>query len=107
MGVIVGGRVIKSGVDIMAYLDDTMDKVRQDKKMVTGIIIGSDARRYLSTSCQEVMGQKANPDETVNKYRGALLIEDGQNPFRVEVVYAKAPTMPVEGDLFSRLRKVQ
>ncbi len=95
------GRIITDGVDLISYLDAELDDIRNMGHTSTGIIIGTIARKYLSDACQKVMGQKLHKDITVNKYRGLLLIEDGVNAERLEVIHALAPTIPVEGNPFA------
>jgi hypothetical protein len=94
------GRIITDGMDLIAYLDTKLDEITAIGHTSTGIIIGTVARRHLSDACQKVMGQKLTKEITVNKFRGLLLIEDGVNPERMEVIHAEAPTMPVEGNPF-------
>ena len=96
------GRIIHNGMDIVRYLDEKLAAIKAADYTATGIIIGSVARKHLSITCQELMGQKSTKDDiTVNRYHGVLLIEDGVNSDRVEVISAKAPTLPVEGSPFS------
>jgi len=96
------GRIISDGMDLIAYLDTKIDEIASIGHSSTGIIIGTKARGYLSEACQKVMGQKMSKEITVNKFRGLLLIEDGVNPERMEVVHAESPTMPMEGNPFQR-----
>lgn len=94
---LVEGRVLKEGRDIVGYLDEKLHDLLSKGYMATGIVIGTQARSELSKACQEILGQKAKDDMTVNRFRNALLIEDGQSPWRVEIIFAKNPTLPVEG----------
>lgn len=96
------GNLMTDGQDLIRYLDEKFLDVKQLGHTVTGIVIGTVARERLSETCQKVMGQKRTKDLTINRYRGALLIEDGVNPERLEVIQAKSPTLPVDGDLFSK-----
>lgn len=89
-------RVLRTGKDIVAYLDEEVMRIRQENRAVTGIVIGSEARRLLTVTCQELMNQPRKDDIAVNRFRGVLLIEDGVNPGRVEVIHAKNPVMPVD-----------
>jgi hypothetical protein len=50
----------------------------------------------------KVMNQEIKDEVTVNRFRGVLLIEDGMNEDRVEVIHAESPVMPVEGNPFLR-----
>ena len=103
---LIDGIVMKDGMDIVAYLDQKLSDIQKDGKTVTGIIIGSNARIALSRACQQVLGMPLKDEETVNRFRGALLIEDGEDKYRLEIVSGVSPTVPLEGDAFSRLRKV-
>ena len=82
------------GKDIVAFLDRSMHDLRASGEVVTGIVIGSQARRELSRMCQEIMGQSVKEDITVNRFRDALLIDDGEHPTRVEIIHAKRPVLP-------------
>lgn len=99
---LLDGRIISDGDGIIAYLDQEMFNAQQKNLMVTAIVIGTRARLHLTAACQRVMQQLSKPDTTVNRYRGALLIEDGRSPDRVEVIAGEAPTMPVVDDVFRR-----
>lgn len=111
----VDGVIITSGTEIVGYLDKKLTEIKKQGHTGTGIIIGTKARKMLTDACQKIMGQPHKNEITVNKYRGLLLIEDGVNPERVEIIHAVAPVLPVEGSpfdsfgkgsSFSRLKKV-
>lgn len=99
---LLDGQIITNGTEIIGYLDKKMQEVKANNEMTTGIIIGSRARKFLSEAAQKIMGQPVKEEMTVNRFRGAILIEDGDNIDRVEVVHAKAPTMPVTDNVLSR-----
>ncbi len=105
---LLDGRIITDGVEIIGYLDEKLEAVRKANHTATGIIIGSRARKFLSEACMRVMEQdlKDKEDVTVNRFRGVLLIEDGVNEDRVEVIHGKAPIKPVEGNPFAQLKRV-
>jgi hypothetical protein len=96
----VEGRIISTGHDLIAYLDSKFAGLREKGFTVTGIVIGSAMRKELTKECQRVMGQPMKEEETVNRFRGALLIEDGNDLKRVEVISARAPVLPVGTDAF-------
>lgn len=99
------GRIIVDGMDLIRYLDAKFEEIKRINHTTTGIIIGTTARQWLSTACQKVMGQPQKNEVTINRFRGTLLIEDGMNLERLEVLHAKAPMIPVEGNPFTMGRK--
>ena len=105
---LLDGRIVSDGEGIIAYLDQEMLAAQKSNLTVTAIVIGTRARTHLSSACQRVMNQPIKSEMTVNRYRGALLIEDGRSPDRVEIIAATAPTLPVVDDVFRRgLRAIQ
>ena len=102
------GTIISDGLSLVGWLDTEMDSIVKKGHMVTGIVIGSRARRVLTEGCEKAMSAKHREEMTVNRFRGALLIEDGIQGDRVEVIHAESPVLPVEGDVFSRgLKKIR
>ena len=98
---LLNGRIISDGVELISYLDTELMHLKELNHTATGIVIGSSARKYLDKACKKVMGHKDDADLTVNKFRNVLLIEDGVNLDRLEIIHAKAPVSPVEGNPFS------
>jgi hypothetical protein len=103
---LVDGHLINEGMDIIRYLDWKLEEIAKTELVVTGIIIGSSARIELTKACQKVMGQPDNPEETVNRFRNILLIEDGNNKDRIEVVSGMNAVRPQEGNPFLKLKRV-
>ncbi len=103
---LVDGELIKDGMGMISYLDRKLQEVAVSHKVVTGIIIGSHARKALTEACQKVMGQEVKAIETVNRFRNILLVEDGEHPDRLEVVCGVDVVVPVEGNAFLDLKKV-
>ena len=100
---LIDGIILKDGMDMVGYLDEKMAKAANNKRTVTGIIISTAAREELSKACRNIMGVKAGVEETINKFRGALLIEDADNENRLEVIMGTVA--PVEtGDPFALKR---
>ena len=104
---LVDGKILSDGMDMIGYLDEKLHTMVAEGKVSTGIIISSAVRKELAEACQKTMGMKSNPSETVNRYRGVLLIEDGDNSDRLEVVGGRGIVAPVEGDPFENLKKVR
>ena len=88
--------IITDGLSMIAYLDRKFAEVIASNKMVTGIVIGSKSRKLLTEACQKTMGMALKVEETVNRFHGALLIEDGNNPERLEVISGVHITVPIE-----------
>ena len=101
----INGVVITNGMEIVGYLDKQLTAIKSQGHTGTGIIIGTKARKMLTDACQKLMGQPRKEEETVNKFRGLLLIEDGVNLERVEIIHAVAPVLPVEGGPFDSFGK--
>ena len=100
---LVDGIILKDGMDIVAYLDEKMAEAANEKRTVTGIIISTVIRADLSKACRKILSVKGGVEETVNKFRGALLIEDADNENRLEVIMGTVA--PVEtGDPFALKR---
>lgn len=93
---LVDGEIIKDGMDMVSYLDRKLHEIAASGKIVTGIIVSTEVRKTLSVACQKMMGQSPNPEETVNRFRNVLLIEDGENENRLEIVYGPKAVAPVE-----------
>ena len=101
----VGQILIRDGGDMISYLDQKLQELASQKKVATGIIVSTDVRRELSRACQKVMGQRLDDFETVNRFRNVLLIEDGENKERLEVICGTAVMPPVEGNIFGAASK--
>ena len=99
------GVLLSDGYDLIKYLDEKMNRVVAEKRVVTGIIISKDLKKELSRACQVTMGMKPKDEETINKFRGALLIEDAINSDRIEVVVGNIA--PVETIPFGNLKPPQ
>ncbi len=95
---LVEGEIIKDGMSMISYLDRKLQEIVGKRKVATGIVIGSHTRKALTEACQKTMGQKFKSEETVNKFRGVLLIEDGEHSDRLEVIsgYEHEVVAPVE-----------
>ena len=102
----VDGELIKDGMDMISYLDRKLQEIAAKNKIVTGIVIGSHARKALTEACQRVMGQVIKPVETINRFRNILLVEDGEHPDRMEVICGIEVVAPVEGNAFLDLKRV-
>ena len=102
----VDGEIIKDGMGMISYLDRKLQEIVGMKKVATGIVIGSHARKALTEACQKTMGQSLKMEETVNKFRGVLLIEDGEHVDRLEVISGYDVIMPVESGPLN-LKKVR
>lgn len=102
----VEGEIIVDGMGMISYLDRRLNEISGRNKLATGIVIGSRARKALTEACQKTMGQAIKPMETVNRFRNVLLIEDGEQPDRLEVVCGTGVVVPVEGNAFLDLKKV-
>lgn len=100
---VVNRKIILDGLEMVSYLDSELIRLKKMKRTATGIVIGSTARKHLDKACKKIMGHAENADLTVNKFRGVLLIEDGLNLERLEIIHAEAPAMPVEGNPFPGL----
>ena len=96
----------KDGMSMISYLDRKLQEIVGMKKVVTGIIIGSHTRKALTEACQKTMGQSSKTEETVNKFRGVLLIEDGDHTDRLEVISGYDVVMPVDSGPLN-LKKVR
>ena len=93
------------GRDLVTYLITEIDRVYAVRKVVTGIVVGSAVRRMLTRECYRALGQEDRGDSVVNRFRGILLIEDGVNPERVELIIAPLNTvLPLEGSMLLRGR---
>lgn len=97
---------IKDGASLVAYLDGEFERIRKMGHMVTGIITGTRTRKILSEGCQVIQGQSVKSEETINRFMGALIIEDGVNIDRLEVVHGKSPTLPKAENPFLKLKGV-
>ena len=95
------GEIITDGMSMISYLDRKLQDIVHSKKVATGIIIGSNTRKELTEACQKTMGQAFKEEETVNKFRNVLLIEDGENLNRLEVISGYDAVIPVEGNTFN------
>ena len=93
---LVEGEIIKDGMSMISYLDRKLQEIAGKQKVATGIVIGSRTREALTEACQKTMGQKFKSEETVNKFRGVLLIEDGEHSDRLEVISGYGVVVPVE-----------
>jgi hypothetical protein len=93
---LVDGELIRDGKDMVLYLDRRLGEIRAQGKLATGIVIGTRARKELSRACQTIMGQPPKDEEIINRYRNVLLIEDGENVDRIEIIFGKSPILPVE-----------
>lgn len=102
---LIEGEIIKDGMDMVSYLDRKLEQIRVANKIATGIIIGTRARKELSKACQHILGQNPKEDITINRFRNVLLIEDGENGDRLEVVFGAAPVLPVEGPSVLNLKR--
>lgn len=103
---LVDGEIIKDGMDMVRYLDRRLQEIAAEEKTVTGIIVSTEVRKALSVACQKVMGQSPNEEETVNRYRGVLLIEDGETKDRIEIVYGPEAVRPIEREVLGNLGRV-
>lgn len=103
---LVEGILIHDGGDMISYLDQKLQQIARENKSVTGIIVSTEVRRALSVACQKVMGHTPDPNETINKFRDVLLIEDGETPDRLEVVYGPRVIPPIESNPFNRFGRV-
>jgi len=104
---LIEGELIRDGMDMISYLDRKLQEVAVSNKLATGIVIGSHARKALTEACQKMMGQTLKVMETVNRFRNVLLIEDGDHPDRLEVICGVGVVVPVEGNAFLDLKRVQ
>ena len=102
----VDGEIIVDGMGMISYLDRKLKEVVGMHKAATGIVIGSHARKALTNACQKTMGQSLKMEETVNKFRGVLLIEDGEHVDRLEVISGYDVIVPVESGPLN-LKKVR
>lgn len=103
---LMDGVLIHDGGDMVSYLDQKLQGIAADGKTVSGIIVSTDVRKALSQACMRIMGHKPDPNETINKFRDILLIEDGETPDRLEIVYGPRVVPPVEGTPFSRFGRL-
>lgn len=97
----IGQLLIKDGGDMISYLDQRLAEITRENKTATGIVISTAVRKELSRACQKVMGMPPNDSEMINRFRGVLLIEDGDTPDRLEVICGRGAISPVEGDPFN------
>jgi hypothetical protein len=81
------GVVINDGMEIISYLDKVLQENSAAKKTTTGIILGSRARVKLTQACKHVMGESNLNDEvTINRFKNVLIVEDGNDIDRIEVI---------------------
>lgn len=103
---LIDGLIIKDGMDMVGYLDGVMSQATSAGESVSGIIISSNLRTELTRACHKIMNVRGKEDETVNRFRGALLIEDGANADRLEVIKGRDITMPVDTSSFGNFGKL-
>lgn len=103
---LLDGILIHDGGDMVSYLDRKLQEIGAVGKMVSGIIVSTDVRKALSLACQRAMGHTPDPDEIINKFRDILLIEDGETPDRLEIVYGPGVVPPLETSPFNRFGRL-
>lgn len=104
---LVDGEILTDGMDVIRYLDRRLQETADKRKVVTGIIIGTEIRKELTKACQHVMSTPDNPSETINRFMNVLLIEDGMNPTRLEVVVSdRGALKPIEGNAFMDEKRI-
>ena len=101
---LVDGEIIKDGSGMIRYLDRKLGEIAAQGKTASAIVISTELRLELTRACQAVVNKRYDPVETVNKYRGVMLIEDGESEGRLEVIYGPRVTPPVELSPFGRVR---
>jgi len=104
---LIDDEIINDGADMISYLDRKLQQNAQERNITTGIIVGTRVRLELTRACQKVMGQVGKPDMTVNRFRNILLIEDGNNLDRLEVIYGVKVVMPAEGPGVLNFKKIR
>ena len=103
---LIDGEILTDGGDMISYLDRKLQEVASEGKITTGIVLSSEVRKELTRACQTSMGMKSNSLETINRFRNVLLIEDGENEDRLEVIVGYQAVAPMEGNAFRDLKKV-
>jgi hypothetical protein len=106
VAMLVNGFFIQDGSDIIKHLDRELSKFRERNMSVSGIIIGTPLRKMLTKACQSILGAKDNPSETVNRFEGVWLIEDGVNGGRLEVIGGPNVTAPELPEMFGKVKKL-
>jgi hypothetical protein len=103
---IIDGEILMDGMGMISYLDRKLQQNVSEGLVTTGIIISSAVRKELTRACQRTLNMTPNHIETVNRFRNVLLIEDGMNEDRLEVVSGRGIVVPQEGNAFMDLKKI-
>lgn len=98
---LINGLVIADGAGVVRYLENRLQEIKAQNKTVSGIIISSNVRNELTRACQRIAGKTYDAVETVNRFLGVMLIEDGETKDRLEVVYGPKVVPPVEVNPFT------
>lgn len=100
-GMVINGLVISDGAGVVRYLESRLQEIKAQNKLVSGIIISTNVRNELTKACQRIAGKTYDSAETVNRFLGVMLIEDGESRDRLEVVYGPKVVPPVEVNPFT------